>query len=250
MNEAVTAAADVLADALCLCMALRLMDRRVRPLRVGAAALLGAGMACAARRLGLSGPCAALLWLPAALAMARVACGRGRMLRGAGLLLAAEGLLGGTVQALRGATGSLAAAWGIGTAASALMALSMLRARRAAHDVTRARFLCTVRGHTASFDAILDSGNSLRDYLTHRPVVVVPEAAARARLGLGDGVPLRPILADTAGGRQRMGCLTPGTATLIAQGRRIPVRCVLALSPGLAPDAPALVPTALLHQEE
>ena len=117
MNEAVTAAADVLADALCLCMALRLMDRRVRPLRVGAAALLGAGMACAARRLGLSGPCAALLWLPAALAMARVACGRGRMLRGAGLLLAAEGLLGGTVQALRGATGSLAAAWGIGTAA-------------------------------------------------------------------------------------------------------------------------------------
>ena len=45
MNEAVTAAADVLADALCLCMALRLMDRRVRPLRVGAAALLGAGMA-------------------------------------------------------------------------------------------------------------------------------------------------------------------------------------------------------------
>ena len=154
------------------------------------------------------------------------------------------------MQALRGATGSLAAAWGIGTAASALMAVSVIRARRAAHDVTRARFLCTVRGHTASFDAILDSGNSLRDYLTHRPVVVVPEAAARARLGLGDGVPLRPILADTAGGRQRMGCLTPGTATLIAQGRRIPVRCVLALSPGLAPDAPVLVPTALLHQEE
>ena len=53
MNEAVTAAADVLADALCLCMALRLMDRRVRPLRVGAAALLGAGITCAARRLGL-----------------------------------------------------------------------------------------------------------------------------------------------------------------------------------------------------
>ena len=251
MNEAVTAAADVLADTLCLCMALRLLDRRVRPLRVAAAALLGAGIACSARSFGQSGPKAALTWLPAALLMARVACGRGRTaLRGALLLLAAEGLLGGTVLALRGATGSLVAAWSIGTAASALMALSMLRARRAAHDVMRARFLCTVRGHTASFDAILDSGNSLRDYLTHRPVVVVPEAAARARLGLGDGVPLRPILADTAGGRQRMGCLTPGTATLIAQGRRIPVRCVLALSPGLTPDAPALVPTALLHQEE
>ena len=98
MNEAVTAAADVLADTLCLCMALRLMDKRVRPRRVAAAAVLGAGIACAARRFGESGPKAALIWLPTALLMARVACGRGRTaLRGALLLLAAEGLLGGTV---------------------------------------------------------------------------------------------------------------------------------------------------------
>ena len=244
MNEAVTVAADTLANALCLCMALRMMDRRVRPARVAAASALGAGLACAARGTGLQG---ALLWLPVALLMARVACGRRRMLRGALLLLASEGLLGGTVLALRGATGSLAAAWGIGAAATAVMALSACRARRAAQDVTRARVLCTVRGRSASFEAIIDSGNGLRDYLTHRPVVVLPEAA-RDRLQLGGNAPLRPILADTAGGRQMMGCLTPEHAEILVQGTRRPARCVVALSPGLAPDAPALVPVALLHQ--
>lgn len=245
MNEAVTVAADTLANALCLCMALRMMDRRVRPVRVAAASALGAGLACAARGTGLQG---ALLWLPVALLMARVACGRGRMLRGALLLLAGEGLMGGTVLALRGATGSLAAAWGIGAAAAAVMALSACRARRAAQDVTRARFLCTVRGRAASFEAIIDSGNGLRDYLTHRPVVVLPEATARERLRLGGDALLRPMLADTAGGRQMMGCLTPERAQLLIRGTRRPVRCVVALSPGLAPDAPALVPAALLHQ--
>ena len=149
--------------------------------------------------------------------------------------------------ALRGATGSLAAAWGIGAAATAVMALSACRARRAAQDVTRARFLCTVRGRSASFEAIIDSGNGLRDYLTHRPVVVLPEAA-RDRLRLGGDALLRPILADTAGGRQMMGCLTPECAEILVQGTRRAVRCVVALSPGLAPDAPALVPAALLHQ--
>ena len=243
MNEAVTVAADTLANALCLCMALRMMDRRVRPVRVAAAAALGAGLACASRGLGLQG---ALLWLPVALLMARVACGRGSMLRGALLLLASEGLLGGTVLALRGATGSLAAAWGIGAAATAVMSLSACRAQRAAQDVTRARFLCTVRGRSASFEAIIDSGNGLRDYLTHRPVVVLPETSARRALALGEDALLRPILADTAGGRQMMGCLTPERAALRAQGKWIPARCVLALSPGLSPDAPALVPMALL----
>lgn len=245
MNEAVTVAADTLANALCLCMVLRMMDRHVRPLRVAAGAALGAGLACVSRRLGLR---SALLWLPVALLMARTACGRGRTLRGALLLLAGEGLLGGTVLALRGATGSLAAAWGIGAAAEAVMMLSLVRTRRAAQDVTRARFLCMVHGRTASFDAIIDSGNGLRDYLTHRPVVVLPDAAARARLRLGGDARLRPILADTAGGRQMMGCLTPERAALSVQGTRIPVRCVVALSPGLAPDAPALVPAALLHK--
>lgn len=245
MNEAVTVAADTLANALCLCMALRMMDRRVHPARVAAAAALGAGLACASRGPGLH---SALLWLPVALIMARVACGPGRMLRGALLLLASEGLLGGTVLALRGATGSLAAAWIIGAAAAAVMALSACRARRAAQDVTRARFLCTVHGRTASFDAIIDSGNGLRDYLTHRPVVVLPEAAARARLRLGGDALLRPILADTAGGRQMMGCLTPERAEILMQGSRRPARCVVALSPGLAPEAPALVPAALLHK--
>ena len=155
-------------------------------------------------------------------------------------------LLDGTVLALCGATGSLAAAWGVGAAAFLCMALSMLRARRAARDVARTRFTCTVHGRTASFDAIIDSGNGLRDYLTHRPVVVLPETSARRALALGEDALLRPILADTAGGRQMMGCLTPERAALRAQGKWIPARCVLALSPGLSPDAPALVPMALL----
>ena len=77
--------------------------------------------------------------------------------------------------------------------------------------------------------------------------VVLPEAA-RDRLRLGGDAPLRPILADTAGGRQMMGCLTPEHAEILVQGTRRPVRCVVAFSPGLAPDAPALVPAALLHQ--
>ncbi len=55
---------------------------------------------------------------------------------------------------------------------------------------------------------MLDSGNTLRDYLTHLPVIVLPEEAGRRRMGLS-GAALRPIFADTAGGRQMMGVLTP-----------------------------------------
>lgn len=249
MNEAVNLAADTLANALCLGMALRLMGRRVRGMRTAGASALGAGIAWASRAMGVSGAGAAMLWAPTALCMARIACGRGRAaLRGALLLLAAEGLLGGTIAALYGATGSLGAAWGIGAAAAAVMAASALRARRVAGDTVRARVTCTVRGRTASFDALVDSGNCLRDYLTHRAVIVLPEKAARALFDLGEGAALRPIFADTAGGRQMMSCLTPERAAVTVDRRRVPVRCVLALSPGLAPDAPALLPLSLLEE--
>ena len=50
---------------------------------------------------------------------------------------------------------------------------------------------------------MVDSGNCLRDYLTHRPVIVMPQARGYRLFGL-ENTPLRPIFADTAGGRQMM----------------------------------------------
>ena len=113
----------------------------------------------------------------------------------------------------------------------------------------RVRVSCVVRGKRASFEAMVDSGNCLRDYLTHRAVIVLPEKAARAWFELGD-MPLRPIFADTAGGRQMMGCLAPESTSVAVEGRSIGVKCVLALSPALSPDAPALLPQSLLDSDE
>ena len=245
MNEAVL---DVLADALCLCMALQMMGRRVCAQRVAAAAVLGAGLAWLARQAGWTSRL--LLWPVTAWIMARVAFASGRdALRGAWLLLAAEGLLGGTIQALSGATGSLWTAWIIGALAVGGMALSVCRARQTTRSVRRVRVSCVVRGKRASFEAMVDSGNCLRDYLTHRAVIVLPEKAARAWFELGD-MPLRPIFADTAGGRQMMGCLAPESTNVAVEGRSIGVKCVLALSPALSPDAPALLPQSLLDSDE
>lgn len=64
---------------------------------------------------------------------------------------------------------------------------------------------------------MVDSGNCLRDYLTHRPVIVIPQARGNRLFGLED-TPLRPIFADTAGGRQMMFCLTP-ERTILCDGR-------------------------------
>jgi len=238
-------ALDTLVNALCVCMALRLMGRRIRPGRALASALLGAGIA-AWLRSGAVGLHRTLLWLPAAYLMAGAA-GCGWRVRGALVLLGAYGLVGGTVGALAGAAGSLAAGWLAGAAALGPMALAILRARRASQDVHRARVTICVKGRSASFDAIIDSGNSLRDYLTHRPVIVLPGSAADA-LGLR-GAPLRPIFADTAGGRQMMDCFTPERVTLQCAGGRRRVAACAAISGALADGAPALVPQALLDRE-
>jgi len=100
----------------------------------------------------------------------------------------------------------------------------------------------------AEFDAIIDSGNTLRDYLTHRSVIVLPDGAREA-LGLC-GVALRPIFADTAGGRQMMDCFMPEETLLIIGGKTICVRAAAAFSPGLREDAPALVPSALTCMQD
>ena len=238
---------DTLVNALCVALALRLMGRRISMVRTLPAALLGACMAAGMQRFGPYGPWRALLWLPTAYLIAGAASG-GWKLRGMLVLLCAYGLLGGTVGALAGAMGSLSAGWAVGLAALLPMAVSMLRACRVSQDVHRVRVTLCVKGKRASFDAIIDSGNSLRDYLTHRPVIVLPKAAAHT-LGL-EGAPLRPIFADTAGGRQMMDCFTPECTVLACGGRRIRAKACAALCAALSGNAPALVPQALLAQAE
>ena len=165
------------------------------------------------------------------------------------LLLSAAGLLGGVVLALDGATGSLMTAYALGGVCTLWIAVSSLKARRASQAVRRVRLVCLYRGKTASFDAMVDSGNTLRDYLTRLPVIVMPEAAGRRRFHLGDA-PLRPIFADTAGGRQMMGVLAPQDISVEADGRRRTVRAVVALSPGMREGAPALVPASLMAPDQ
>jgi len=235
-------AADALANALCLLMMLRLTGRRLCLRRTVYSALLGAFAAYALRISGINGRQTALFWLPVACTMTGLACGRWR-LRDALVLLAASGLLGGTITALWGALGALWAAWIIGAGASCMMAAAMLRTQRALCDIHTARVIIRCCGRTVLLDAMVDSGNSLRDYLTHRPVIVMPQGALTL-----DGVPLRPIFADTAGGRQMMSCFTPQETIVETDGRRLSVSACIALSPALAADGPVLVPQSLLTQ--
>lgn len=243
-----TMALDLLLDMLSLAMALRLEGRRIRVGRLALGAALGAAGARGISLLPLSRAQAALFWLPLALAMRLIAEGRAalsRPMRGTLVLLAAFGLLGGVMQALYGALGSLPLSYALGLTVAALSAASAIRARRAAGDTQRLRIALCFRGREAEFEAIADSGNCLRDYLTHRPVIVLPEAEGRRRLELGDA-PLRPIFADTAGGRQMMGCFTPDDAAVVTREGKRSLEAAVALAPGLAGGAPALVPGTLL----
>ena len=239
-------------NAAMLLLAIRLAGGAIRPWRVLTAALCGAFLAWATRGLGLNRGQAAALWLPAAAGMMAMACGCSAIrhpVRYGTLLLSAAGLLGGVVLALYGAAGSLMTAYALGGVCTLLIAAGAARTRRAAQTVRRARVVCLYRGAAASFDAMIDSGNTLRDYLTRLPVIVMPEAAGRRRFHLGDA-PLRPIFADTAGGRQMMGVLAPQDISVEADGRRRTVRAVVALSPGMREGAPALIPATLMAPDQ
>jgi len=237
-------------NALSLAVAVRLSGERIRPVRVVAGAAAGAGIAALAGYLRLGRMHAACLWLPAAMIMMALACGTGvlrRPLRSAGLLLSASGLLGGTVLALHGATGSLPIAYALGAMSMTAAALGAMHARRAALDVRKARVWCRMRGQDAAFDAMIDSGNTLSDYLTHLPVIVIAEKRARKAFHL-DAVPMRPIFAQTAGGRLMMNVVSPQEIVIEAQDMRHVVRAVMALSPAMEEDMPALVPASLLEE--
>lgn len=240
---------DMCMNTITVILASRFAGWKTGPVRAAAAGAFGAAAALSLRCLSVSPEGAALFWAPAASVMMILACGesaRRRPLRSAMLLLSAFGLLGGVVQALQGALGSLSAAYAAGALCTLAISASAVRAGRAAGDVQRASVVVRIRGIEAEFDAMIDSGNTLRDYLTHRPVVVLPEAA-RERLKLS-GVPLRPIFADTAGGRVMMDCFVPEETLLKSTGGYGAVCAAAAFSPGLCAGARALVPAALLHE--
>ncbi len=232
---------DTLMDALMIAMAFRLLGRSVRPVRLLAAALLGAAAAAGARQISLSGGGMILLWLATAFAMMAAAGGRKSLCRpieSTAALLASAGLLGGTVLALERAAGPLGLL--LGTLAAAALAAAAFRKRRTAQNHVKVRIL--YRGHWIGFQALVDSGNGLRDYLTGRPVIVLPEAQ---RDSIGEAA-FRPIFANTAGGRQMMWCFTPDQTQFFSDGKWRKVEAALAFSPGLGGDDPALFPTALL----
>ncbi|MBQ8620068.1 MAG: sigma-E processing peptidase SpoIIGA [Clostridia bacterium] len=236
-------------NTLMLTLAVRLGGSRVNPVRVLLGAAAGAAIALAAG--GLSRMQAMLVWLPAAMIMMRIARGKGTqrsLLADALLLLCAAGLLGGMVLCFAGATGSIAMAYVLGGIAAIAIGYCALRAKRAKRSAEHARVICTYRKKRAVFDAMIDSGNTLRDYLTHLPVIVIAEHTARKMLDLDDAL-LRPIFAQTAGGRQQMRVFTPQEIALEIDGVSQSVQAVIALSPGMGADVPALVPQMLLDGE-
>ena len=244
-------AADMLHNTLMLMMALRILRVRIRPFRIVFAAFFGAAAAFACFLAGES-RLSALAAAPLGAAMMRMAAGRSgsirAMFRRCCVLLACAGYIGGMVLALAGATGSLAAAHVAGGALCAAVFVIVLRTGRASGDVRCVRVIFTAAGTTLSVEAIVDSGNSLRDYLTHRPVIVAGEALMK-KLPAGRAC-FRPIFADTAGGRQMMRLIMPEETALCYRGKRVPVDAALAFSPGLGKDAAALVPLSLLTAAE
>ena len=238
-------------NTLMLMLAVRMGGGRIRMARVLLGALAGAAAAHGARCVALGRGQSMLLWLPIAAAMMRIAQGKavkGRMIREALLLLCAAGFVGGMVLCFSGALQSLGLAYALGAAAACGIGLYALRTRRTAQSVVRAEMTVIYRGQQADFEAMIDSGNTLRDYLTHLPVIVLPKAAAAQTLTIKD-MPLRPIFAETAGGRQRMSVLAPQKIELQCQGIRRRVNAVIALSPQMGVNVPALVPAALLDEQ-
>ena len=237
---------DVLLDGAMLLLAMRFAALPVRWKRILIAALFGAG--CARATDGFSTGAKAAFWVPVAMGMMAIAAGRRKLIRSALLLLCAAGLLGGTIQALGGAFGSKTLGILLGACTVFVLAGAASRARRAGQSVKTLRVTLDYGGRKIHFDALVDSGNCLRDYLTQKPVIVVPEAKFRKSLRLEEKA-LRPIFADTAGGRQMMWLLAPEEIR-ISDGKSEQTVCaMLALSPGMQQNAPALFPASLLQRD-
>ncbi len=234
-------------NALMLALALRLAGWRIKPGCVLLGALAGAMIAQATD--GVPKGVAMLLWLPTAFVMMRIAAGKRsmrRMITGTALLLCAAGLVGGMVLALWGATGSMRAAYALGILAALGIGVYTAYIGCDTVETANVRVLCLCRGTPAAFDAMIDSGNTLRDYLTHLPVIVIPERLAANALRL-EALPLRPIFAQTAGGRQRMDLFVPDRIELELDGEHHAVCAAIAFSSEMSEDVPALVPAACIR---
>ncbi|MBQ7784550.1 MAG: sigma-E processing peptidase SpoIIGA [Clostridia bacterium] len=243
---------DTVLNSAALLLALRFSGKRIQLFKVLFGAFFGACFAGWMRALALSRMHTAMLWLPCAMVMMMISAGdRAGMgiIRGGLLLLCAYGLLGGVIQALWGASGSLPAAWCLGCAAVLWMAQSVKRGQKKACDTQRVTVAIEYRGRTAEFDAVLDSGNTLRDYLTHLPVIVLPMADGREKLE-PEGMGLRPIFAETAGGKTVMHCFTPHEVVIQTGGKVRRLQAAAALSPLMKKGLPALVPTILFEDDQ
>ena len=247
----VVACVDMFHNTLMLMMALRILCVRIRPFRVGIAAFFGTAVAFLAGFARLSRGQVVLLWAPLAWIMMRAAAGEpkgmGSALRRMLTLLACAGFLGGTVTALGGALGSLFAAHALSGILAGAVFVGCVQAAHAAQDTQKVHVRCVIEGESFHFDAIADSGNSLRDYLTHRPVIVTGETE-RLRNAF-ERRRTRLIFADTAGGRMMMRMIIPQETIVSAGKKRLLVRAALAISPGMQAEMPALMPTALLEKE-
>lgn len=233
---------DTTMNALMLAVALRLGGMRIRPVRLLGGAVFGAVAALCARWLGLGQ--GAALWLPVASGMMGIAAGRRALRRPiyhALLLFCAGGLLGGVLLAIAGASGSLFPAY----LAAAVLALWVAFRALARRRIKRMYMDCG----GVRFCAVIDSGNTLRDYVSGRPVIVLPERNPRAEIALA-GLPKRLIFADTAGGRQMMRMAVPESVTLNVNGSRRIVLAAAALAPALDARSPALVPQTLIDDED
>ncbi len=242
---------DMIQNTLMLLMTLRVLRVRIRPVRIGFAAIFGSAAAVATGYAQLTRGQTMLLWLPLALGMMRIAAGAtghaGRALRRALTLLACAGFLGGVVLALYGALGSLYAAHAASGVFAGAVFVGCMRAVQTARDACCAHVRCVIAGKTVAFEAIVDSGNSLRDYLTHRPVIVTGDSAA-LRKAL-TGINTRLIFADTAGGRMMMQMIIPTETTVCVGNAQLHVHAALAFSPGMKAGMPALVPAVLIEKE-
>jgi len=251
MIDVLAACVDMFQNTLMIMMALRILCVRIRPFRVCFAAFFGAAAAFTARYAPLSRSLLLLVWGMLAAAMMRIAAGRAKgisvMIQRTLTLLACAGFLGGVVLALEGVLGSLYAAHGVSTAAAGSVFVTCVRAGRAAQTVRSVHVRCIIAESVLEFDAMVDSGNTLRDYITHRPVIVAGEdAMIRKKL---EGVPTRMIFADTAGGRLMMRMVIPKETIILTHRTQMHVHAALAFSPGMKAGMPALVPLALIQKE-
>lgn len=245
------ACVDMYQNTLMLLMALRILRVRIRPVRIGFAAFFGTIAAFATGYAHLSHGQGMLLSLPFAFMMMRIAAGAAKgtrdALRRTMTLLACAGFLGGVVLALAGALGSLPAAHTVSGVFAGAVFVGCLRAARTAQDAQKVYVRCEIAGKVFDFDAIVDSGNSLRDYLTHRPVIVagINENMRKAL----EEINTRLIFADTAAGRVMMQMIVSEETSICVDNRWMRVHAALAFSPGMKAGAPALVPLALLEKE-